>query len=173
MSEQRRALITGISGQDGSFLAEFLLEKGYEVFGLVRRTSISSLERLEGFEDQVTLLPGDLLDASSLMSVLEQAQPHEVYNLAAQSFVPTSWSEPVSTAEVTALGVTRLLEAVRHVCPEARFYQASTSEMFGLVQEVPQKETTPFYPRSPYAVAKQCARAWVHSRAQMLIQLSR
>ena len=153
MSEQRRALITGISGQDGSFLAEFLLEKGYEVFGLVRRTSISSLERLEGFEDQVTLLPGDLLDASSLMSVLEQAQPHEVYNLAAQSFVPTSWSEPVSTAEVTALGVTRLLEAVRHVCPEARFYQASTSEMFGQAP-APQTEQTPFHPRSPYGVAK-------------------
>lgn len=153
MSEQRRALITGISGQDGSFLAEFLLEKGYEVFGLVRRTSISSLERLAGIEHRVTLLPGDLLDASSLMSVLEQARPHEVYNLAAQSFVPTSWSEPVSTAEVTALGVTRLLEAVRHVCPEARFYQASTSEMFGQAP-APQSEQTPFHPRSPYGVAK-------------------
>ncbi len=153
MNEKRRALITGISGQDGSFLAEFLLHKGYEVFGLVRRTSIYSLDRLDGFEQQLTLLPGDLLDASSLMSVLERARPHEVYNLAAQSFVPTSWSEPVSTAEVTALGVTRLLEAVRHVCPQARFYQASTSEMFGQAP-APQSEETPFHPRSPYGVAK-------------------
>jgi GDPmannose 4,6-dehydratase len=153
MSEQRRALITGISGQDGSFLAEFLLHKNYEVFGLVRRTSISSLERLEGIEEQVTLLPGDLLDASSLLNALERARPHEVYNLAAQSFVPASWSEPVSTAEVTALGVTRLLEAVRHACPEARFYQASTSEMFGQAP-APQSEDTPFHPRSPYGVAK-------------------
>ncbi len=151
--QSKRALITGITGQDGSFLAQFLLEKGYEVFGLVRRTSVSRLDRLSGFEERVTLCPGDLLDSSSLMSVLETAQPHEVYNLAAQSFVPTSWSEPVATAEVTALGAMRLLEAVRHVCPQARFYQASTSEMFGQ-SSPPQCEQTPFYPRSPYGVAK-------------------
>ena len=153
-TEQRRALITGITGQDGSYLAEFLLSKGYEVFGIVRRSSNERFERIEHLRDSVTLLRGDLLDQSSLNRALAEAQPHEVYNLAAQSFVPTSWSEPVLTAQFTALGVTRILEAVRQSCPEARFYQASSSEMFGKVRESPQKESTPFYPRSPYGVAK-------------------
>ncbi|MCP3916381.1 MAG: GDP-mannose 4,6-dehydratase [bacterium] len=149
----RRALITGITGQDGSYLAELLLGKGYEVYGLVRRASSQRHERIESIRARLHLIAGDLLDPSSLMSALAKARPHEVYNLAAQSFVPTSWSEPVSTAEVTALGVTRLLEALRAVAPEARFYQASTSEMFGKAP-APQSETTPFHPRSPYGVAK-------------------
>jgi GDPmannose 4,6-dehydratase len=150
---KKRALITGISGQDGSYLAEFLLAKGYEVYGLVRRTSSQGSERLTPFQDQLHLIPGDLLDQSSLMSALSQARPHEVYNLAAQSFVPTSWTEPVFTAEATALGVTRVLEAMRSVAPDARFYQASTSEMFGKAP-APQSEGTSFHPRSPYGVAK-------------------
>tara|TARA_R110002072_G_scaffold107777_18_gene234236 strand:- start:5013 stop:6014 length:1002 start_codon:yes stop_codon:yes gene_type:complete len=152
-SEPKRALITGITGQDGSYLAEWLLDQGYEVHGLVRRTSRPALGRLAGVEGRIVLTTGDLLDQGSLVRALETSRPHEVYNLAAQSFVPTSWSEPVSTAEVTALGVARLLEALRHVCPEARFYQASTSEMFGKASP-PQSETTPFHPRSPYGVAK-------------------
>lgn len=149
----KRALITGITGQDGSYLAEFLLEKGYEVFGIERRTSSRRLERLQGFEERITLLSGDLLDQGSLMRALGEAQPDEIYNLAAQSFVPTSWSEPVLTAEATALGVMRMLEALRHSAPQARFYQASTSEMFGM-SPPPQSESTPFHPRSPYGVAK-------------------
>ena len=156
MNRQRsskRALITGITGQDGSYLAELLLSKGYEVFGLVRRSSNQRLERLKPFRSELQLIAGDLLDSSSLMRALGEAMPDEIYNLAAQSFVPTSWSEPVSTAEVTALGVTRLLDAMRAICPEARFYQASTSEMFGK-SDPPQSETTPFHPRSPYGVAK-------------------
>lgn len=152
-TEARRALITGISGQDGSYLAELLLERGYEVFGLVRRASTQRLDRLEAIRESLTLMSGDLLDQTSLMRALARARPHEVYNLAAQSFVPTSWSEPVATAESTALGVTRLLEALRSVAPEARFYQASTSEMFGQAPP-PQSEATPFHPRSPYGVAK-------------------
>ena len=148
------ALITGITGQDGSYLAEFLLTQGYRVIGMVRRTSTISYERISQFQEQVTISQGDLHDQSSLMDLFEEYQPDEVYNLAAQSFVPTSWTQPVLTGEVTALGVTRILEAVRLVCPKARFYQASTSEMFGKVREVPQRETTPFYPRSPYGVAK-------------------
>ena len=148
------ALITGITGQDGSYLAEFLLEKGYDVVGVVRRTSIINLERLEAIQDRVTLVQGDLLDGSSLFGLLREFQPDEVYNLAAMSFVPTSWQQPVLTGEATALGVTRLLDAVRAVVPDARFYQASSSEMFGKVQAVPQVESTPFYPRSPYGVAK-------------------
>ncbi|MBL4771130.1 MAG: GDP-mannose 4,6-dehydratase [Planctomycetes bacterium] len=149
----RRALITGISGQDGSYLAEFLLERGYQVFGLLRRSSSPRTERIEHILDRLELLSGDLLDQGSLIRALDEAQPHEVYNLAAQSFVPTSWTEPVFTAEATALGVMRLLEALRHVCPDARFYQASTSEMFGSAP-APQHEGTPFHPRSPYGVAK-------------------
>ena len=150
----RRALITGITGQDGSYLAEFLLEKGYDVFGVVRRSSNERFDRIEHLRDRVTLLHADLLDQSSLNRALAEARPHEVYNLAAQSFVPTSWAEPVLTAQFTAVGVTRILEAVRQSCPEARFYQASSSEMFGKVRESPQRESTPFYPRSPYGVAK-------------------
>ena len=148
------ALITGITGQDGSYLAEFLLGKGYNVVGMVRRTSIINLERLEAIQDQVTLVQGDLLDAASLIGLLREFEPQEVYNLAAMSFVPTSWQQPVLTGEATALGVTRLLDAIRASAPGARFYQASSSEMFGKVQAVPQCETTPFYPRSPYGVAK-------------------
>jgi GDPmannose 4,6-dehydratase len=148
------ALITGITGQDGSYLAEFLLSKRYEVYGLIRRASAPNLSRIEHIKDRVHLLSADLLDQSSLVEALRVARPQEVYNLAAQSFVPTSWAQPVFTGEVTALGVTRLLEAIRQVDPAIRFYQASTSEMFGLVREVPQRETTPFYPRSPYGVAK-------------------
>src|SRR5579864_6998236 len=150
----RRALITGITGQDGSYLAEFLLEKNYRVYGLVRRSSTINFERIAHLQDRVELIPGDLLDQSSLITALRKTEPQEVYNLAAQSFVPTSWSQPVLTGEFTALGVTRLLEAVRLAHPAARFYQASSSEMFGKAQETPQRETTPFYPRSPYGVAK-------------------
>jgi GDPmannose 4,6-dehydratase len=148
------ALITGITGQDGSYLAEFLLEQGYKVVGLVRRTSTVNFQRIRHIQNRLTLVSGDMLDQTSLTAVLQEHQPQEVYNLAAQSFVPTSWSQPVFTGEVTALGVTRLLEAIRQVNPEIRFYQASSSEMFGKVREVPQRETTPFYPRSPYGVAK-------------------
>ena len=151
---RRRALITGITGQDGSYLAELLLDEGCAVYGLVRRSSNPRLDRIAHLQDRLDLVHGDLLDQSSLMRALAEAKPHEVYNLAAQSFVPRSFDEPVLTAEITGLGVTRLLEAVRHVCPEARFYQASTSEMFGDADESPQKETTPFRPRSPYGVAK-------------------
>src|SRR3989454_186493 len=151
---RRTALITGITGQDGSYLAELLLAKGYEVVGVVRRTSHDSYERIGHLLDRVHIVPADLLDQHSLTTVVKDAAPHEVYNLAAQSFVPTSWSQPVLTGEFTALGVTRLLEAVRLVHPDARVYQASSSEMFGKAQETPQRETTPFYPRSPYRVAK-------------------
>jgi GDPmannose 4,6-dehydratase len=150
----KRALITGITGQDGSYLAEFLLEKGYEVHGMVRRSSTETFQRLAGFRDDVVLHTGDLLDQRSLVDVLRESEPDEIYNLAAMSFVAASWSQPVLTAEFTAVGVTRILEAMREVVPEARFYQASSSEMFGQVLEVPQRETTPFYPRSPYGVAK-------------------
>jgi GDPmannose 4,6-dehydratase len=156
----RRALVTGITGQDGSYLAELLLDKGYEVFGVTRRSSGQRHERIAHLEDRVHLLSADLLDQSSLASALAEAMPDEVYNLAAQSFVPTSWSQPVLTAEFTAVGVTRLLEAVRAVAPSARFYQASSSEMFGKVREVPQNEQTPFHPRSPYGVAK-CYGHWI------------
>ncbi|MBY0372247.1 GDP-mannose 4,6-dehydratase, partial [bacterium] len=149
-----RALITGITGQDGSYLAEFLLGKGYQVFGVVRRSSTENYERIAHIRDRVTLVQADLLDQVSLTQALQQSEPDEVYNLAAQSFVPTSWQQPVLTAEFTAVGVTRMLEAVRATCPKAKFYQASSSEMFGKVREIPQKETTPFYPRSPYGVAK-------------------
>ncbi len=150
----KRALITGITGQDGSYLAEFLLQQGYEVTGMVRRASTENFERIEHLRERIRLVQGDLLDPFSLIRVLEQARPDEIYNLAAMSFVPTSWSQPTLTGEFTALGVTRLLDAMRIVCPQARFYQASSSEMYGKVREVPQSETTPFYPRSPYAVAK-------------------
>lgn len=150
----KRAFITGITGQDGSYLAEFLLEKGYEVIGLVRRTSTVNFERIGHIQDRITIVQGDLLDQTSLTQVLSEYQPDEVYNLAAQSFVQTSWTQAVFTGEVTGLGVTRILDAIRTVDPSIRFYQASSSEMFGKVQEVPQKETTPFYPRSPYGVAK-------------------
>jgi GDPmannose 4,6-dehydratase len=148
------ALITGITGQDGSYLAELLLAKGYRVFGVVRRTSHDSYERIDHLLDRVEIVPADLLDQHSLTVVLQETRPDEVYNLAAQSYVPTSWTQPVLTGEFTALGVTRILEAIRLVHPAARFYQASSSEMFGKVQEAPQRETTPFYPRSPYGVAK-------------------
>jgi GDPmannose 4,6-dehydratase len=151
---ERRALITGITGQDGSYLAEFLLEKGYEVFGMTRRASTENVERISHLVDKLTLLQGDLLDPPSLDAALRESQPMEVYNLAAQSFVPTSWNQPVLTAEFTAVGVTRMLEAIRAVDPSIRFYQASSSEMFGKVREVPQTEMTPFHPRSPYGVAK-------------------
>ena len=149
-----RALITGITGQDGSYLAELLLGKGYEVWGVVRRSSTESYERIEHLRDRLHFAQADLLDQPSLTAALQQAEPDEVYNLAAQSFVPTSWTQPVLTAEFTAVGVTRLLEAIRQVDPSIRFYQASSSEMFGRVLETPQNETTPFYPRSPYGVAK-------------------
>ncbi len=148
------ALVTGITGQDGSYLAELLLEKGYRVCGMVRRSSTESSERLEGFRDRLEIHQADLLDQPSIVRVLEATEPDEVYNLAAQSFVPTSWAQPVLTAEFDAVGVTRVLEAIRQVNPAMRFYQASSSEMFGKVREVPQRETTPFYPRSPYGVAK-------------------
>jgi GDPmannose 4,6-dehydratase len=151
---RKRALITGITGQDGSYLAEFLLEQGYEVVGMIRRSSTVNFERIRHIQDRVTLTPGDLLDEVSLIHMLREHHPTEVYNLAAQSFVQTSFSQPVFTGEVTALGVTRLLDAIRIVDPEIRFYQASSSEMFGKVVETPQRETTPFYPRSPYGVAK-------------------
>ncbi|OGN92381.1 MAG: GDP-mannose 4,6-dehydratase [Chloroflexi bacterium RBG_13_48_10] len=148
------AIITGITGQDGSYLAELLLTKGYRVIGMMRRSSVVTFERIQHIQDQIDILQGDLHDQSSLMDLMEQYKPDEVYNLAAQSFVPTSWNQPVLTGEVTALGVTRMLEAIRLLSPKTRFYQASSSEMFGKVHEVPQKETTPFYPRSPYGVAK-------------------
>lgn len=151
---KKKALITGITGQDGSYLAELLLAKGYEVYGMVRRSSVERFERLEQIKDKVTLVQGDLTDQSSLDEAIKEIQPGEVYNLAAQSFVPTSWNQPTLTGEVTGLGTTRLLEAVRKHCPTARFYQASSSEMFGKVREVPQTELTPFHPRSPYGVAK-------------------
>ncbi len=151
----KRALITGITGQDGSYLAEWLLEKGYEVHGIVRRASTESFERIEHLAGKIALHQADLLDQLSIIDVMKETQPDEVYNLAAQSFVPTSWKQPVLTGEFTAIGVTRMLEAIRLLGPDRiRFYQASSSEMFGKVQEVPQKETTPFYPRSPYGVAK-------------------
>src|SRR5437879_3262114 len=149
-----RALITGLTGQDGSYLAELLLERGYEVFGVVRRSSSVNCERVAHLADQVTFIQADLLDQVSLISALRRARPHEVYNLAAQSFVPTSWEQPVLTAEFTALGVTRLVEAIGAVERDSRFYQASSSEMFGKPSEFPQRETTPFHPRSPYGVAK-------------------
>jgi GDPmannose 4,6-dehydratase len=150
----KTALITGITGQDGSYLAEQLLEKGYRVCGMVRRSSTENFQRIEHIREQVELFQADLLDQTSIMTLLDQVRPHEVYNLAAMSFVPTSWRQPVLTAEFTAVGVTRMLDAIRHVCPAARFYQASSSEMYGKVQETPQSESTPFYPRSPYGVAK-------------------
>jgi len=149
-----RALITGITGQDGSYLAEFLLKKGYTVIGMIRRSSTESCERIELIKDKVTLAQGDLLDQLSLINIIEEHKPDEVYNLAAQSFVPTSWGQPVLTADFDAIGVTRILEAIRFIDKNIRFYQASSSEMFGKVHETPQKETTPFYPRSPYGVAK-------------------
>jgi GDPmannose 4,6-dehydratase len=148
------ALITGITGQDGSYLAELLLKKGYRVIGVARRSSTVSTERINHILDDITIMQGDLQDQGSLLSLLEEFSPTEVYNLAAQSFVPTSWNQPALTGDVTALGVTRLLEAIRFVNPKIRFYQASSSEMFGKVLEVPQRESTPFYPRSPYGVAK-------------------
>lgn len=151
---QRVALITGITGQDGSYLAELLLEKGYKVYGMVRRASVDKYERIEHILNQVELIQGDLLDQSSLISLLQKTKPQEVYNLAAQSFVPTSWNQPILTAEFTAVGVNRMLEAIRLVDPKIRFYQASSSEMYGKVRETPQTELTPFYPRSPYGVAK-------------------
>jgi GDPmannose 4,6-dehydratase len=150
----KRALITGITGQDGSYLSEFLLEKGYEVHGMVRRSSEEKFERIAHLRERITLHQGDLLDQFSIVALLQKIKPDEVYNLAAQSFVPTSWSQPVLTGEFTALGVTKVLEAIRHTLPSVRFYQASSSEMFGKVREVPQTEDTPFYPRSPYGVAK-------------------
>ena len=148
------ALITGVTGQDGSYLAEFLLERGYRVVGMVRRTSTLNFHRIAHIQDKLELVPGDLSDQISLIRILEEYQPDEVYNLAAQSFVQTSWNQPVFTGDVTALGVTRVLDAIRIVNPKIRMYQASSSEMFGKVVEVPQRETTPFYPRSPYGVAK-------------------
>lgn len=151
---KRRALITGVTGQDGSYLAEFLLEKGYEVIGMVRRTSTVNFDRIRHIQNDIALVQGDLLDQISLIDILREYRPHEVYNLAAQSFVPTSFKQPVLTGEFTALGVTRILDAIRLVDPTIRFYQASSSEMFGKVREVPQNERTPFYPRSPYGVAK-------------------
>ncbi|MHB8468021.1 MAG: GDP-mannose 4,6-dehydratase [Acidimicrobiales bacterium] len=150
----KRALITGVTGQDGSYLAELLLDEGYEVIGMVRRSSTVNFERIADIQDRLTLVAGDLVDEASMINILREHRPEEVYNLAAQSFVQTSWGQPVLTGEITALGVTRLLDAIRIVDPEIRFYQASSSEMFGKVVEVPQKESTPFYPRSPYGVAK-------------------
>jgi len=150
----KTALITGITGQDGSYLAEFLLEKGYKVYGMVRRSSTVNYERISHIQNQLTLIQGDLLDQNSLIEAIRTSEPEEVYNLAAQSFVPTSWNQPVLTGEYTALGVTRMLEAIRTVNPKIRFYQASSSEMFGKIRETPQNEKTPFYPRSPYGVAK-------------------
>lgn len=150
----KRALITGITGQDGSYLADFLLDKGYEVHGTVRRSSVEKFERIQHIRERVTLHQMDLLDQLSIITVLEEVEPWEVYNLAAQSFVPTSWNQPLLTGEFTALGVTRMLEGIRTVNPDIRFYQASSSEMFGMVRHTPQNEDTPFYPRSPYGVAK-------------------
>jgi len=149
-----KALITGITGQDGSYLAEFLLSKGYEIFGLVRRTSILNFERIKHIQDRIKLISGDLLDQNSLMNAIKESNPDEIYNLASQSFVPASWKQPVFTGEATTLGVARMLEAIRAVDPKIKFYQASSSEMFGKVREVPQTEKTQFYPRSPYGVAK-------------------
>ncbi len=149
-----KALISGITGQDGSYLAEFLLEQGYDVIGMVRRTSTINFHRIAHIQNKLIIVPGDLLDEISLIHILEEHRPDEIYNLAAQSFVQTSWNQPVFTGEVTALGVTRILDAIRLIDPKIRFYQASSSEMFGKVVEVPQRETTPFYPRSPYGVAK-------------------
>lgn len=149
-----RALITGITGQDGSYLAEFLLEKGYNVFGMVRRSSTEPFDRLTKFRDKITFVQADLLDQLSIINIIEESKPDEIYNLAAQSFVPASWSQPLLTGDFNALGVTRMLEAIRLVNKKIRFYQASSSEMFGKVREVPQSEKTPFYPRSPYGVAK-------------------
>ncbi len=149
-----RALITGVTGQDGSYLAELLLEKGYEVFGLVRRSSVKKYDRIEALVDDIELVEGDLTDQTSLDHIVQSVQPDEVYNMAAQSFVPVSWNQPVLTGDVTALGVIRILEAIRKHRPQAKFLQASSSEMFGKVQETPQTEKTPFYPRSPYGVAK-------------------
>jgi GDPmannose 4,6-dehydratase len=154
VSTGRRALITGITGQDGSHLADLLLEKGYEVHGLVRRSSTEAFERLKHIRDAIELHSGDLLDQRSLGDVMRECEPHEIYNLAAMSFVAASWNQPVLTAEFSGVGVTRMLEAMREVAPDARFYQASSSEMFGKVREIPQNESTPFYPRSPYGVAK-------------------
>jgi GDPmannose 4,6-dehydratase len=154
MSTRRSALVTGITGQDGSYLAELLLDKGYEVHGMVRRASTEKFDRIEQIRDRITLHQGDLLDQRSLVDALRASSPSEIYNLAAMSFVAVSWIQPTLTAEFTGVGVTRMLEAMREVCPQARFYQASSSEMFGKVLEVPQTETTPFYPRSPYGVAK-------------------
>jgi GDPmannose 4,6-dehydratase len=154
MAKKKRALITGITGQDGSYLAEFLLEQGYDVIGMIRRSSTVTFERINHIQDRITLVAGDLLDEVSLISILREHRPSEVYNLAAQSFVQTSWSQPVYTGETTALGVTRMLDAIRIVDPDIRFYQASSSEMFGKVVETPQRESTPLYPRSPYGVAK-------------------
>jgi GDPmannose 4,6-dehydratase len=154
MADRRSALVTGITGQDGSYLAELLLEKGYDVHGMVRRASTEKFDRIEHIRERITLHQGDLLDQRSLVDALRAAKPAEIYNLAAMSFVAVSWIQPTLTAEFTGVGVTRMLEAMREVCPDARFYQASSSEMFGKVLEVPQTETTPFYPRSPYGVAK-------------------
>ncbi|MFZ2112408.1 MAG: GDP-mannose 4,6-dehydratase [Solirubrobacteraceae bacterium] len=154
MNNKRSALVTGITGQDGSYLAELLLEHGYDVHGMVRRASTEKFDRIEHIRDRITLHQGDLLDQRSLVDAMRAAKPAEIYNLAAMSFVAVSWIQPTLTAEFTGTGVTRMLEAMREVCPEARFYQASSSEMFGKVLEVPQTETTPFYPRSPYGVAK-------------------
>jgi GDPmannose 4,6-dehydratase len=154
MTDRPKALVTGITGQDGSYLAELLLEKGYEVHGMVRRASTEKFDRIEQIRDRITLHQGDLLDQRSLVDALRASRPAEIYNLAAMSFVAVSWIQPTLTAEFSGVGVTRMLEAMREVCPEARFYQASSSEMFGKVREVPQTETTPFYPRSPYGVAK-------------------
>jgi len=151
---KKKALITGITGQDGSYLAEFLLEKGYEVYGMVRRASTETFERIAHIKDRIHLRQADLLDELSLIEMLEEVRPDEIYNLAAMSFVPTSWVQPVLTGEFTALGVVRILEAMRRACPKARFYQASSSEMFGKVRQIPQNENTPFYPRSPYGVSK-------------------
>ena len=150
----KKALITGITGQDGSYLAEFLLDKGYDVYGLIRRSSVEKFERIEHIRNKVNLVQGDLADQNSLISALREVNPDEVYNLAAQSFVPTSWNQPILTGDLTALGVTRILEAIRVINPKIKFYQASSSEMFGKVRETPQTEKTPFYPRSPYGVAK-------------------
>src|ERR1700689_137315 len=154
MTDRRSALITGVTGQDGSYLAELLLEKGYEVHGMVRRSSTERFDRIEHLRDRLTLHQGDLLDQRSLVDALRASRPEEIYNLAAMSFVAVSWVQPTLTAEFSGVGVTRILEAMREVCPDARFYQASSSEMFGKVREVPQTELTPFYPRSPYGVAK-------------------
>lgn len=151
---KKKALITGVTGQDGSYLAEFLLEQGYRVYGMVRRSSVERFDRIEHLAEKISLIQGDLTDQSSLDEAVKATEPDEVYNLASQSFVPTSWNQPVLTADVTGLGVTRVLEAIRKHKPDAKFYQASSSEMFGKVRETPQKETTPFYPRSPYGVAK-------------------